>query len=415
MRVLFIHPCHPNQFTRTAHELGTRAGWECAMLVGDGWTEAVRRENPPIAYYGYRDEQTPSSNAYYMQSLEEGTRRGKAVVDVVAHIHAHMPLDAVVGHASFGTTFFIREVLNIPVVSYVELPGYHALKARSEFPTQGPHAYIDVSLRALIYTAALHSDRVITPSKHAKNLFPPELQAKVRVQMEGFDAPTPVLDKAALRRDLGLPENVPMVGFAARTLEGVRGFDVFVEAAKLIRAQRPDTQFLVLGEESTLYGNETAHLNGVSFKRYALTRAGMNENELMWRPYMAYETFTRHLQAMDIALFPLFEGAANWGLFEAMACGLPVVASDRCFVPEVIAHRRNGLSLPIDARVFAEETLALLANPQERRRLGRNARATVLQRYAVARAADGYADVLYEAVASSRTTPQSQRRVGGKR
>jgi len=249
MKVVFVHPSYPNQFTRIAHTLSQRDEWDCACLVHDKFTESVRRDDPPIAYYGFHEESAPPSGNYYTQCLEDGVRCGKAVVDALAHLHAAGPVDVVVGHASFGTTFFVRKILQIPVIAYVELPGYFPIYCRDQFPAQYPQDLMDVALRALIHASVLQADLCLVPSQHAKGLFPEELHHKVRVQPEGFNVPAVVRDKTALRKDLGIPDCAPVVGFAGRTLEAVRGFDVFIKVAKQIRRVRKDVQFLVIGDD----------------------------------------------------------------------------------------------------------------------------------------------------------------------
>ncbi len=399
MKVVFVHPSYPNQFTAIAHSLAEDDGWQCSFLVNEGFTADVQRDDPPIPYYGFREEADNLSGSYYIRSIEEGVRRGKAVVEALMHIKAATGVDLVVGHASFGATFHIRELLKIPVVSYVELPGYYPVYCRKEFPAQYSQALMDVSLKALIHSSVLCSDLCIVPSSYAKRLFPKDLAHKIRVQMEGFDVTPPVSSRTDLRRELGLPEGVPVVGFAGRTLESVRGFDIFVRAAMEIKKTRSDAHFLVLGDEGTLYGNESIYLGDKSFKRYALESAGADENGFIFRPFMPHGDFTRNLQAMDLVMFPLFEGAANWGLFEAMAAGIPVLASNRCFIPEVIRHGREGFLLEADdVHGFAEAALKVLAEPDRYSHLGRNARNRIAHRYSLSRARDGYAAILKEAM-----------------
>ncbi len=416
MKVVFVHPSYPNQFTGISQALGARNGWDCSFLVNEAFAEQIRRARPSIAYYGFREETITASGTYYTQSLEEGARRGKAVVEALAHIQASAGVDLVVGHASFGTTFFIRQLLRIPVVSYVELPGHFPMYCRSEFPVQYPQTLIDVSLRALINASVLQSDRCIVPSRHAWRLFPRDLRHKLRVQMEGFSLPPPVEDRRALRESLGIFGPGPVVGFAGRTLEAVRGFDIFVKVAKSIRGALRDAQFLILGDELTLYGNETMYLGGKSFKRHVLDAEGMTEDGFLFRPYMPHDQFVKHLQAMDLILFPLFEGAANWGLFEAMAAGVPILASDRCFVPEAITHGREGLLFdPRDVDGFSRAALAILSQPERYGYLARNARTKIARQFSLERAASGYASILKEAVEVSRKTngTRQSRRVGG--
>ena len=398
MKVVFVHPSHPSQFTRIAHTLAERDGWDCAVLVHEKFTDAVRADDPPIAYYGFHEEIGPGSGAFYTQCLEDGIRCGKAVVDALAPLHAAGGVDAVVGHASFGTTFFVREVLRVPVVAYVELPGYFPIYCRDEFPAQVEQRLMDVSLRALIHASVLQSDLCVVPSRHARDLFPAELRPKVRVQPEGFEVPPRARDQAALRRGLGLPEPGPVIGFAGRTLEAVRGFDVFVKMATAIHRVRRDVRFLVVGDEATLYGNETTYLSGKSFKQHVVEGEGLDPDAFVFRPFMPHDRFVQHLQAMDLAVFPIFEGAGNWSVFDAMASGVPILASDRCFLPEVITHGHDGLLFdPGDVAGLVTETLKILRQPRRREALGREARRTIARRFSLTSTADGYAAIITEA------------------
>ena len=399
MKVVFVHPSYPNQFTRIAHTLSQRDGWECACLVDEKFTESVRRDGPPIAYYGFRGDPAPASGNYYTQCLEDGLRCGKAVVEALAHLHAAATVDVVVGHASFGTTFFVRQILQIPVVAYVELPGYFPIYCRDEFPAQYPQGLMDVSLRALIHASVLQADLCLVPSRHAKRLFPRELQHKVRVQAEGFILPPVARDRAQLRRDLDIPGAGPVIGFAGRTLEAVRGFDVFIKVAKKIHRARKDVQFLVIGDEATIYGNETAYLAEKSFKRHVLETEGLNEQALLFKPFMPHGEFIKHLQAMDLIVFPMFEGAGNWALFDAMATGVPILASNRCFIPEVITHDEEGLLFdPQDVDGFADAALMVLADRRLFRSLGLKARRKIAGQFSAQHAVDGYASIIREAV-----------------
>ena len=403
MKVVFVHPSHPNQFTRIAQGLADIAGWDCACLVRDEFAESVRRDQPSIAYYGYRENATALSGNYVSQSLEEGIRCGKAAAEALAHIKDSAGIDVVVGHASFGSTFFARQLLGVPVVAYVELPGYFPVFARDDFPAQAPQAMMDAALRALIHGSVLDADLCVVPSRHAKRLFPRELQPKVRVQAEGFALPPLPADKRALRRELGLDESAPLIGFAGRTLEAVRGFDIFYRAAGAIHRARPDARFLVIGDEATIYGNELSYLDGKSFKQHVLAAGALPDQAFHFKPFLAHESFIRHMQALDVILFPLFEGAGNWALFDAMAAAVPVLASNRCFVPEVITDKCDGLLFdPQDAEGFAGAVLKLLGQPQRLAALGLRGREKIARRFSLDKAVDGYRAIIQQAVARAK-------------
>jgi glycosyltransferase involved in cell wall biosynthesis len=84
--------------------------------------------------------------------------------------------------------------------------------------------------------------------------------------------------------------------------------------------------------------------------------------------------------ASDLFVLPShYEGMSN-ALLEAMACGLPVIASDIPGNTDAIEARVSGILLPADvADRWTAETVRLLTASSERRRLGEAARAHVLR------------------------------------
>lgn len=399
MNVLFIHPAYPNQFTAIAHALDRVAGYRTAFLTDMGNAGQIRKDQVPIAYFGYNRDGDPNPSCWYVTGYEESLRHAKGVADVLPMVLEDFPADIVIGHASFGTTFYIKEMVDIPVISYVELPGYQMAWSREEYPVLLEHRLLHASFKTLVFSCAMGSEAVITPSAHARGFFPKELQHKVHVQMEGFDLPDINRDKQALRMELGLPEG-PLVGFAGRTLEAMRGFDIFASVAKSIKDILPDVHFLVLGSEETIYGNELTYLGGKSFKRHVLETLDLPDDFFMFKDYLAYDDYHRHLQAMDLVLFPQFEGAANWGLFEVMASGLPVIASNRCFIPEVIQNGENGFIIdPYNLEGMIRLCVYVLNDPDYAAYIGANARNTIRDSYSVEHSVAGYISVMDSAMA----------------
>jgi spore coat protein SA len=68
-------------------------------------------------------------------------------------------------------------------------------------------------------------------------------------------------------------------------------------------------------------------------------------------------------------------------LLEAMASGLPVVAVEEGGVGEIIIHGKTGFLAPREAGVFAASVETLLDSPSLRSRMGKVARAEILDRW----------------------------------
>jgi glycosyltransferase involved in cell wall biosynthesis len=91
------------------------------------------------------------------------------------------------------------------------------------------------------------------------------------------------------------------------------------------------------------------------------------------------------MQAADCFICPsLWQEGAGAVNFEAMACGLPDIASRTGGIPEFIEHGRNGFLFTAgNHRELAEGIRRLHDNLELRHKLGREARSIVVERYSI--------------------------------
>jgi glycosyltransferase involved in cell wall biosynthesis len=108
------------------------------------------------------------------------------------------------------------------------------------------------------------------------------------------------------------------------------------------------------------------------------------------------------LNAFDVfTLSSVTEGICN-SLLEAMATGLPAIATNTGGNPEVVVDGDSGLLFPVgDDRQLAEKLLLVATQPELRRRLGQNAIRRVQEEFSIAAMVQGY-DAVYSSLAASR-------------
>jgi len=393
MRILCVALAVENQFTPIFDRL--KAEHEVALLAPPGLIHPRGME-----LFTFQPRWTRSGNTV-ARTREDFEATAAAVRDAVERIP--VSFDVVFGQASWGCTSHLHELLSFPVVSHVELPGLEMKACRTEFPLSGNDQEIDRVRRGLVHGALQRSSLIITPSEYAQSLLPQDIQARVRPCMEGF--PQEPFKSAAqrkqLRKVLNLPVERPIVGFFGRTLEAMRGFDIFIQAAKIIRSLDSRPVFLVVGEPVTYYGNEASFLGGNSFKDYTLEQSALSEEDFLFLPLQPLPLFRSLVATTDLAVFPIFENAGNWSFFEVLAAGTPVIAANCCFFPEVIKDGHNGFLCPVrEAAVFADRALRLLSDGDLQERMRREAWKTVAQKYTVAHAAQRFVAVFQEAIQS---------------
>ena len=175
------------------------------------------------------------------------------------------------------------------------------------------------------------------------------------------DEPAP-----ALRRDLGLSDDVPVVGTVGRLVFQKGPLD-FVRMAAHVARERPDARFVMVGDAS----QESAPMDQAT--RREARRLGVDVL------FTGYRSDAARIAALfDVfVISSLYEGLGR-SLTEAMASGRAVVATAVNGVPDLIEPGSTGLLAPPGrSDLLAACVLWLLDHPQEARRMGRQARARV--------------------------------------
>jgi glycosyltransferase involved in cell wall biosynthesis len=107
----------------------------------------------------------------------------------------------------------------------------------------------------------------------------------------------------------------------------------------------------------------------------------------------------RTLSAFDVFVLPsASEGLSNT-ILEAMATGLPVVATSVGGADEIVADGRTGLLVPPgDPGALASAMEALARHAERRLQFGREARRSVESSFSIARMVSGYTDMYLDVV-----------------
>jgi glycosyltransferase involved in cell wall biosynthesis len=180
---------------------------------------------------------------------------------------------------------------------------------------------------------------------------------------------------------------------------GVKGHEVFLEAAPLILQQVPDAQIFVVGDE---FMGDGTYRRSLEDRAAALGVQGRVH-------------FTGHrtdipsvLAGLDVVACPSLVESASYALVEALLMGKGVVASDVGGLPDSVRHGETGLLVPpADPAALASAVTDLLAAPVWRAELGRRGREHCLRQFDV-RSTVAKVEALYREGLD--LLPQSRRR-----
>ncbi len=198
-------------------------------------------------------------------------------------------------------------------------------------------------------------------------------RGRIRVIHNGIaSAPVPLVDGSALRRELDVPQDAPLVGVVAR-LDRIKGIEYFLEAAVQTAARRPDVRFLIVGDTHANRGGYREHL-----KRLA---ASLGVGNLVRFTGFRIDV-PALLSIFSVSVLPsLSEGLSNT-LLESMAAGIPVVATAVGGTPEVVEDGVTGILVPPrDPLAMADAVCRLLDQPDMAAKMGGAGRERIAERF----------------------------------
>ena len=253
-------------------------------------------------------------------------------------------------------------------------------------------AHTDIAIAVSESTGEFTTRARLMPAERTKVVY-------LGAPLDEFARPRTADEIAAARSALGIAPGTTAIGTVTRLMPA-KGNKFLVDAAPLVLASHPSVRIFVIGE-----GELRAELEAQA-------------QALNLGDRMVFTGFTRDvaaaLSALDLLVFPSLAEGTPLTMFEALAMGKPIVATDADGLVDVLTHGKDALVVPRgDAAALAAAIITLLDNPSLAAQLGAAARRTGA-RYdigAFVRKMERLYELLHE---SSRVTkPPNRGRFGG--
>jgi len=215
-------------------------------------------------------------------------------------------------------------------------------------------------------------------------------ESKFRIIYNGVDTDhyKPLENKKDMRLKLGLPEKGTIV-VNVSNLYKIKGVDLFIRAARSVADVISDTVFVIIGD-----GREKQNLLDLT------AELGMGDR-IIFTGNIA--NVVEYLGSADLYVCSsLSEGFSN-SILEAMAMGLPVVATDVGGNPEAVTNGVTGFLVEKGhVTDIAEKIISILRDPELGSSLGRCGRRVTEEKFSLKKMIREYEGLYSELIHGSR-------------
>jgi glycosyltransferase involved in cell wall biosynthesis len=192
---------------------------------------------------------------------------------------------------------------------------------------------------------------------------------------------------AVVRRSLEIPADAHVVGWTG-TFRHKKGLKYLSEAFRALARERPNIYLLVVGGPRREKERSQCTVIDSEDLGHRTRCVGIIEKSADVYPYYS---------AMDVFAYPSLDDGLSNAVLEAMALGVPVVASD--IFHDVATDRETALLVPrFDAGALARAITAILDEPELGQRISAQARALVLDAFSVSREIEAYLSLFHQIV-----------------
>jgi D-inositol-3-phosphate glycosyltransferase len=260
----------------------------------------------------------------------------------------------------------LRRLLHIPMVHMSHTLGAAKNAAAQQSWEQEPPRRLRIEQDILRRSNAVIAE---SPASKRHMLQAYEVEAgKIEIIPGGVDiAIFHPWDRQQVRQSLGLAPEQPVLLFVGR-LQPLKGIDILLRAAQVVRQQYAALQVLVVGGGVDM---QDEHETQERQRLHALSRELGLAGQVRFIKAQRQDILVQYYVAADVFVMPSHYESFGMVVLEAMACGTPVVASNVGGLASTVVHGTTGFLVPGgDWHAFAQAIMRLVASPVLREAFG---------------------------------------------
>lgn len=178
------------------------------------------------------------------------------------------------------------------------------------------------------------------------------------VDLDAFNVdPADFADRAAVRRELNIPDDAPVVALVAR-LDPLKGHDDMLDVLPALCQRMPELRMLFIGD-----GWHRPRLE------QRIEREGLGERVIL-TGLVPHDRVKHLLAAADVNVLPSYQEGQGLTLAEALLCGCGIVGYDVGGIGSICIDGETGRLVPVgDKHALAEAIAWMFENPEQRQKL----------------------------------------------
>jgi glycosyltransferase involved in cell wall biosynthesis len=278
-----------------------------------------------------------------------------AVLQTRRYIRDHGPFDIIHGHSAKGGALARLAAIGSGAAVFYTPHGFQLMDPGLSRIKRFCYAAVE-----LVLSCTRGQIIVVSPEERnavARLGISPD---RVTLIPNGIRLDAQIATRAKARRTMGLDDEAMIIGFVGRLVQ-LKAVDVLLRAFALTAAAVPSARLAIVGSGPLLESLQ------------ALADDLNIAAKVVWLGEQNARGFVR---GFDVFTLASRKEGLPYVILEAMAAGLPVVATDTCSVSVLLKHRENGMVVPRDdVQKFADALIELGSNPRLRLRQGEAARA----------------------------------------
>lgn len=392
MRILLIHQNFPGQYKHLAPKLA-ELGHQVVALTPKV-QKPVKWQGVNVIPYAIRGSSTANLHPWLID-FETKVLRGQSCYTAARDLRKRgFTPDVILAHHGWGESMFLKDVWpEARLGLYCEL--YHL--TTKEFTDFDPEFAKDdletdaLRIRMKNLNNRLHAevmDASISPTAFQASTFPDSYQSRLTVAHDGIDTAVVKPDPEAALEITGgkvVTRDDEVITFINRNLEPYRGYHIFMRALPELLQRRPNAQVVMIGGDEVSYGASPP--KGQTWKQLYIDEVRSKIPDADWERVhflgrVPYDRFLAMMQVSRVHVYLTYPFVLSWSLLESMATECAIVASSTRPVQEVLTEGETGRMVDFfDGPAMVERVCELMDDPEQRRALGKAARAFAVENY----------------------------------